>query len=747
MQKGYLVFELKKDNGATPVCDAQVKIINIDGREVNLLLHVNEDGKTNEVEIYTKDSNLTFDKSNRETPYTKVDAEVRFENDKIISIDGIQVYSNVTSIQEVKLDNRENNFRVSKDKKGKSKKEHIHLKNESPCIFQNDENKSKDILNEDDKGIKPIVKMDKVCIPEFITIHIGELNENGEIITVPFIDYIKNVSCSCVYPTWKEEAIRANVYAIVSFALSRIYTDWYKSKGYGFEITSSKKNDQMYVRGRNLFRNVCDIVDEIFDMCIKIKGFNQPFLSRCYNLTNQDRVLSRWGSLDLAEDGLDALEILKKYYGNNIEIVNVPNIQGIIKKYPQKELSKGSTGEDVKFIQKALNSIGKKYTGITKIPEEDGIFGDYTEKAVRDFQRIFNLDKDGIVGPKTWNKISLMYALTKKVFGNGNSNDVEEINYNSLPLKLGSKGEDVKNLQKSLNYILGHYKFFDKLKEDGYFGEKTKEAVEEFQKIFGLVVDGIVGKNTLERIEYVERNINALQDFINKQLKVNYNANDQKVKSENVQNQSRLILSEKEILVPIKMGDVGENVKQLQVELNNLSKYYGFLGKITEDGMFGPKTQDVVIKFQKKFGLPVDGIFGEESLKKLIVLNKALEELKLDESMCKVEQKSNVTRTEIELNKKDFKSEYSMEYPNFDLEFGCTCGYITLVQKYINAIKKSGENYFSSKIELLEDGKFGQNTLMHIKEFQRKFNCDESNKIDKCTWNKLVMEYEKIYSK
>ena len=152
MQKGYLVFELKKDNGATPVCDAQVKIINIDGREVNLLLHVNEDGKTNEVEIYTKDSNLTFDKSNRETPYTKVDAEVRFENDKIISIDGIQVYSNVTSIQEVKLDNRENNFRVSKDKKGKSKKEHIHLKNESPCIFQNDENKSKDILNEDDKG-------------------------------------------------------------------------------------------------------------------------------------------------------------------------------------------------------------------------------------------------------------------------------------------------------------------------------------------------------------------------------------------------------------------------------------------------------------------------------------------------------------------------------------------------------------------------------------------------------------------
>lgn len=725
MQKGYLIFELKKDNGVTPVSNAQVKIISIDGRDVNRLLNVNQDGKTNEIEIYTKDSNLTFDKSNKDIPYTKVNAEVRFEDDKIIYIDGIQVYSNTTSIQEIKLDNRKNDFKFTRDKKGKSKKEHIHFKNEPPCIFKDDEVKLNNISNDDDKIIKSIVKKNKIFIPEFITISIGELGCDGEIITIPFIDYIKNVSCSCVYPTWREEAIKANVYSIISFALNRIYTDWYRSKGYGFEITSSSKNDQMYVKGRNLFRNVCDIVDEVFDSCIKISGIDQPFLSRCYNLTNIERRLSRWGSLDLAEDGLDALEILKKYFGENIEITKVRDVGGIVKKYPNTELSINSKGDDVKFIQRALNFIGSRYTGITKIPEEDGVFGKYTERAVMDFQKIFNLNVDGIVGNKTWNKISLLYALTKKIFGSG-SDDFE---YNSNFLKIGSEGQEVKNVQKSLNSILGNYKFFNNLEEDGYFGKKTENAVKKFQEIFGLVVDGVVGKNTYDRIKYVEKNINNLKSFIDKQL------NNISVKNKN--EDARIVLSEEDIIIPIKFGDSGENVKQLQVELNNLSNYYGFLSKVAEDGMFGNKTYEMVRKFQEKFSLLQDGIFGIESLKKLIALNRALKELKLDEN--------NDLNNENRVLK--FKSDYSMEYPNFEINFGVTCGYVTLIQKYINAIKNSNNNYFSNNDNLLEDGKFGENTLKHIREFQNKFNFNQCSNVDKITWDKLVEEYEKIYSK
>lgn len=739
MQKGYLIFELKKDNGATPVSNAQVKITGIDGREVNHLLSVDENGKTNKFEIYTKDKKLTFDKFNKEIPYTEVSAEVRFENDKIIFIDGIQVYSDVLSIQEVKVDNRDLKFRGSKDKKSKSKKEYVHFKNYPPCIFEGEHSGNGNYLKQGDKSIKSIFKTGDIFIPEFIIVHIGSPNENGEVMAVPFIDYIKNVSCSSIYPTWNREAIYANVHSIVSFALNRIYTDWYKGKGYGFDITSSEEEDQMYVKGRNLFRNVCDIVDEVFCSCIIVNGFSQPLLSRCYNFSNDSRTLSRWGSLDLAEDGVKSIDILKKYFGDNIEIFDVPHASNILHKNPKRNLSIGSVGEDVKFLQRALNLISRQYSGISKILEEDGIFGENTQKAVKDFQRIFNLDDDGIVGPKTWRKIFIIYALIKRILND--SENSEEIFRNSFPIKLGSKGEDVKNIQKSLNYILGGYKFFEKLAEDGYFGEKTKKAVESFQKIFGLVVDGIVGKDTINRIDYVEKNLGALTEFVLEKLE---NLEDLIEDIKDSKNDSRLILNENEMIVPIKFGDEGENVKRLQRELNELSKYYGFLGKLLEDGIFGHKTKETVIKFQKRFGLVVDGIFGEESLRKMVSLNKALEELKIDEEDYYVEENKNPIP---ELDKCKFKSEYSMEYPNFDLEPGRVCGYILLVQKYINEIKKKDKNYFSNSCEILENGKFNDETLKDVKEFQGKLNLEQNGIVNKATWNNLVMEYEKFYNK
>ena len=728
MQKGYLVFELKKDNGATPVSNAQVKITSIDGREINRLLNVDEDGKTNVFEVYTKDSSLTFDRSNKEIPYTKVDAEIRFENDKIISIEDIQVYSNITSIQEVKFDGRENQNKNMRDKKGKCKKEHIHLKNEMPCIFLEEHTKHKH--SHEDKSIKSITKSDKITIPEFITIHIGEPSECGEILTIPFIDYIKNVSCCCVYPTWREEALRANIYAITSFALNRIYTNWYKSRGYGFEITNSRKYDQMYVKGRTLFRNVCDIVDEIFDSCIKVEGFNQPFLAKCENLSKEDRCLSRWGSLDLAEDGLDALEILKKYYGDNIKVENVTSIEGIRRPYPGKPLSFDSVGDDVKFIQRSLNIIGKKYTGIDKILQEDGIYGENTEKAVKNFQSIFNLKRDGIVGPNTWKKIYLVYSLIKKIFGS--DNDIEDTEQDSLPLKLGSRGELVKTVQEDLNYVLSKYNFYKELKVDGIYGPKTKKAVIYFQEIFRLIPDGIVGKETLDRLEYVKKNLKKLDYvFSNKAL-----INDEKSQIESEEDTRR---------VSISFGDVGDDVRQLQKELNNLGKLYDFLEPLKEDGIFGENTKRVLEKFQEKFGLPVTGVFDGENLRKLMSIKKAaneLEDLRNSLKNGKMEDDNKKPR-EVEKLITPFKKEFSMKYPNFDINYGTICGYVTLIQKYINEIKNSTSKIFSSLSNLVEDGKFGEKTLKYINEFQEYFHLPKSKKVDHHTWNKLVNEYEK----
>lgn len=719
-----------------PVDNAQIKITNIDGREVNKFLKVDENGKSEEFEMYTKDSRLTFDKFNNEIPYSKVDAEVRFENDKIIYVDGIQVYSNVTSVQEIKLDGRENNFRASKDKKGKHKKEHIHFKNNNPCLFEDDYKKDEKIYF-DDKMYNPSTKIKNLFIPEFITINIGDLNSCEEIITIPFIDYVKNVACSSVYPTWRDEAIRANVHAIVSFALNRIYTDWYKSRGYGFEITSSEVNDQMFVKGRNLFRNVCDIVDEVFDSYIKIGESNEPILARCVNCGERTNNLSRWGSFDLAEKGLSTLEILKRYYGDEIVLYEVPNVGGIFKKF-NRVLSKGSSGNYVKILQKQLNEISKKYKGVSRIQKIDGIFGDNTERAVKDFQRIFGIKADGIVGKGTWNRISLVYSLIKKNFND--IDDVEDFEQGFRELKLGSSGEDILNLQKSLNYIFSQFKFFPKLKEDGYYGEQTKKSVELFQKLFGLIVDGIVGKNTFDRIEYVKKNLKALNGFLKSQFQNNF---------ENLNEGQRDFGDLEDIVIPLKKGDVGENVKILQRELNNLSNYYGFIKKIAEDGIFGNDTQESLINFQKKFGLRVDGIFGKESLNKLLALSEIIDDLDLDEKVCKgsTTPKDIFVKEETNLDPSEFRSEFSMEYPKFDLEYGDVSGYVTLAQKYMNEIKHKSPKYFLNEDELLEDGVFGYNTLSYVREFQKKFNYEQLNKIDRQTWNKLVMEYEKNYKK
>ncbi len=739
MQKGYLIFELKKDNGATPVDNAQIKITSIDGREVNKFLRVDENGITEKFEMYTKDFRLTYDKFNKEIPYSNVNAEVRFENDKIVYVDGIQVYSNITSVQEIKIDGRDNNFRSSKDKKGKNKKEHIHFKNDNPCIFE-DINKKDSKTEFEDKELNSMTNIKNLIIPEFITVHIGDLNKCDEIITIPFIDYIKNVACSSIYPTWRDEAIRANVYSIVSFALNRVYSQWYRSKGYGFEITSSENRDQMYVKGRNLFRNICNIVDECFDNYINIEGYNQPILAKCVNENESKNTLSRWGSFDLAEKGFSASDILKKYYGEEINIREAQNIEGVLKKYEGTELSKGSSGYDVKIIQKELNEISKKYKGINIILDEDGIFGDNTEKAVKNFQSIFGLKVDGIVGKVTWNRISLIYSLIKKVFGY--AEDIEEEQQGFRELKIGSKGNDVLNIQKSINYIFSEYKDLPKLKEDGYYGNETKKAVELFQQLFGLVVDGVVGKNTLDRIEYVKKNLRFLKSFLKLQLDNNKSNNSM---DENKRNYGKL----EDILIPLKKSDIGENVKILQRELNKLSNYYGFIEKISEDGVFGNKTESSLINFQKKFSLRVDGVFGQESLNKLIILSEVIDNLDLDKVICKEQTTPNrvICEDEVRLNPFEFKSEFSMEYPNFDMSYGDTCGYITLAQKYINEIKLRDSKYFINNVILIEDGVFGDNTLKYIKEFQNKFNYKQINKIDKKTWDRLVMEYEKIYSK
>lgn len=232
-------------------------------------------------------------------------------------------------------------------------------------------------------------------VPEYITVHLGAPdNKSAENVSVGFADYIKNVASSEIYPTWPEAALRANIYAQISFALNRIYTEHYRSRGYDFDITNSTAYDQAFVRDRDIFDNISIIVDEIFNDYIVREGYIEPlFAVYCNGTTVTCDGLSQWGSVSLANEGLGAYDILTRYYGEDIGLVENAPVQALEPSPPNILLSEGSAGNDVKFIQVRLNRISTNYPSIPKIPKVDGVFGVETGNAVREFQRIFTLNR------------------------------------------------------------------------------------------------------------------------------------------------------------------------------------------------------------------------------------------------------------------------------------------------------------------------------------------------------------------
>ena len=252
-------------------------------------------------------------------------------------------------------------------------------------------------------------------IPQQITVHLGSPSSNSENVTVSFSDYVKNVASSEIYPTWDEEALKANILAIVSFALNRVYTEFYRSRGYDFDITNSTAYDQFFVKGRSFFENVSELVDELFNDYLRRPGFLEPLAAKfCNGTTVTCEGLSQWGSQYLAQQGYSTNQILQNYYGDVETVENVP-IRGIASSYPGVPLRQGSTGPDVVVLQVSLNRIAQSYPAIPKIPATDGIFGPKTEAAVIQMQQIFGLNPDGIVGKATWYEIVRLYTAVTRL--------------------------------------------------------------------------------------------------------------------------------------------------------------------------------------------------------------------------------------------------------------------------------------------------------------------------------------------
>ena len=339
-------------------------------------------------------------------------------------------------------------------------------------------------------------------IPQRITVHLGPPDSNAENVTVNFVDYVKNVASSEIYPTWDESALRANIYAIVSFALNRVYTEFYRSRGYDFDITSSTAYDQFFVKGRSYFENVSRIVDDLFNDYLRRPGFVEPLAAKfCNGTTVTCEGLSQWGSQNLAQQGYTAPQILRSYYGN-VEIVNNAPVQGITSSYPGTPLRRGTTGPGVVTVQVMLNRISQNYPAIPKIPQVDGIFGAQTEASVRRFQEIFNLTADGIVGRATW------YALVRLYTAVTNLSELrsqgQRFYANSWattdPIEQGDTGIKVEHLQYMLSVLAAYIPEIPQVSVDGNFGPATRNAVIAAQRRFGLPQTGVVNFETWDEI-------------------------------------------------------------------------------------------------------------------------------------------------------------------------------------------------------------------------------------------------------
>ncbi len=427
-------------------------------------------------------------------------------------------------------------------------------------------------------------------IPEFITVHLGSPDSAAQNVTVPFIDYIKNVASSEIYPTWPENALRANIYAIISFALNRVYTEYYRARGYDFDITNSTQFDQAFVPDREIFENIGYIVDDIFNDYVVRQGNIQPlFTAFCNGTTSTCAGLSQWGTVNLAEQGRTPFAILQNYYGEDIGIVENAPVGFTTESYPGVPLRVGDSGNNVRILQVQLNRIAQNYPAIPKIEEANGIFGVDTEAAVRKFQEVFNLNQTGEVDKSTWYRIKQYYNGVKSL-----ADLVSEgvtIAEATVPfadeVSSGMSGVPVTTIQYYLSIIAYFNGALEPVPRSGTFGPETVQAVERFQEFYGLPVTGIVNTatwNTMSRI-YTETVASLPQGY----------------EGTNAKLYPGFFLSE---------GMRNQSVTDLQTYLARIAQNIPEIPEIPPTGYFGTQTRDAVLTFQRLFGLPESGAVG-----------------------------------------------------------------------------------------------------------------------------------------
>lgn len=637
-----------------------------------------QEGKTVNIPLYAPDIDLSLEEDNDVRPYETYNVEMRLSGYEVLEIQNVQIFAEESSY--LPLHPTPTRRQVFPGRSVSNIVDHHLLTN----------------YGGNNQGQTPANLgriLGQVTIPTYITVHLGRPQNAAENVTVPFLYYLKNVACSEIYPTWPYEALKANIWAQASLALNRIYTEWYPSQGYDFDITNSTAFDQAFVKDRNIFDSVAVVVNEVFNQYIQKANYQEPYYAEyCDGKIASCPGMKQWGTLSLANQGYTAIEILRYYYGDSILIRESNNIQDIQASYPGV-LRIGSSGQEVREMQEFLNAIAINYPAIPVIFPVEGIFNESTEAAVRVFQRQFNLTVDGIVGKATWYKISYIYAAVRKLAELTSIGRIEDLysgQYPGTPLQEGDRGVEVQLLQYYLSAIAVFYPQIPNVSIDGRFGPELFKAVLNFQRSFGLIEDGIVGRETWNRIY-------ALYETLSDKI----------VPDESIPEYPGMTLQQ---------GSSGENVRRIQTALNNISAQYPSIPLLVEDGIFGTATTTAVRAFQRQFGLTVDGIVG------VLTWNKIFEVSAL-------------------IDTGEEAGEEMPPYPGTLLRNGSRGNAVRLMQERLKSISI----YYPVIPDITADGIFGPATQAAVIAFQQMMGITADGIIGQQTWELINTVYNELF--
>jgi len=436
-----------------------------------------------------------------------------------------------------------------------------------------------------------------ITVPTQITVHLGAPDEEAENITISYLEYIRNVASSELYPTWPENALRANIHAITSVAMNRIVTEWYRSRGYDFDITNSVQYDQAFVPNRGIYDSIRNIADEIFTQYIVRDDQYYPlFAEFCDGRISQCDGLYQWGTVDLAEQGYTPIEILRYYYGEDITIVTDAPVGTVEPTYPGEQLTFGDSSLNVLVMQFYLERIRVNYPAIPSIFPLDGYYGAYTEASVSEFQRIFNLPVTGTIDQTTWYRIIYIYnavtRLSELAAEGALLNQLIEIS--SEVYLEGDVRPGTEIIQYGLNVLSLYYQTIPEIPITGIFDSKTRDAVIAFQQTMGLPATGTV---TPETYQTLYDNVYGILDT----------------------------LPPEAVYLPYlrwtgivySLGHESPEVYLIQEMLSYISLAVPSISPIEPNGIYDEATQEAVRTFQNIEGLEPTGIVDEETWYKI----------------------------------------------------------------------------------------------------------------------------------